>query len=109
MQIWQNYFLAITFFVGFLVWFTLPRMAPHNGNRWVKLLTRLAVGFSAFSLLGAALAVAAHAYESDQITGKVIENPFGASAYFVEIGWESGVIWIPVMLIRAIWLFARGR
>lgn len=103
MDAWAANFIWIAIFVALLCWWVTKLFWFQKLLLILRVPAVLICTFCAMTIIGAAASLIVHAAGGTANIGQiVVDDPSGAAAYFAETGWETGVFWLPVMLLRTI-------
>ncbi len=106
MEAWADNFLWVAVLIAGISVFVPGRLKLSKLHWFVRAILRLPFTFVVMTLVGAAVALLLHLSEHN-VLAAVSKDPIGGVSYFSEVGWETGVFWLPVALMTTIVLAFR--
>lgn len=104
MDVWTNNFLWIVIVCAALGWWITGLYWRSRIAFLLRLPLTIGATFCTMTIVGALGSLIAHMASTSfkQILSAIFEDPIGAIFYFSETGWETGVLWIPAMVLRIV-------
>ena len=106
MNVWQENFIWIALLMAALGWFVPSWLWIRRLQFVLRLCFSLAISIAVLSFTGGVLAVVVHAAELgvSRIVNLFLSDVGGGLRYFVEVGLETAIFWVPILLLRVGWM-----
>lgn len=111
MEMWAAGFIAWGLLMAGIAWMVPSLFWWRRLRLGLRVLIASAMSLFALSAVGALLSASVHALDQgvSVFADAAFSNPVGAVIYSAEAGWETGVFWLPAMLLKVMILGERDQ
>lgn len=106
METWTANFIKIALSISIVCWWVTGLFWFRRTRFILRLPIAITLSLLAMTALGAIVALVIHSTAAPltKILRAIGNDPVGGIAYFTEVGFETGALWLPVMIIRLVQL-----
>ena len=104
MNLWVDNFLWWLLIMAIVGWIIPDLFWWKKFGVMIRVIICSVSSFAALSVIGALLAFTTHLseYGMGKVISAAIADINAAVYYFTEVGWETGVVWLPLILVKMI-------